>query len=110
MTEADRAEWRAAGLRAGAVYGDDLAVLMHGRDAGDAQVRNLMEVLSLNLRAEAQRLRGLEVSEELIDEYARAAVESVMLRMQALREGPDARSDSHPQDACRQSPAARLGS
>ena len=90
MTEADRAKWRAAGLRTGVAYGDDLAVLMRGRDAGEAHLQNFLEVLSLNLRAESQRLRGLEVREELIEEYARAVVETVMLRMHALREAPEA--------------------
>lgn len=90
MTDADRAEWRSAGLRTGSAYWDDLAVLMHGRGTGDAPLRNLMEILSLNLRAEAQRLRGLGVGEELIEEYTRAAVETVVLRIHALREVPSA--------------------
>lgn len=85
MTEADRAQWRSAGLKADEIYADDLGSLMQGREDEDVQIQRLIELLGVNLQGEAQRLRENATPEELIEEYTRAAVESVMLRMQALR-------------------------
>jgi hypothetical protein len=46
MTDADRAQWRAAGLKAGELYGEDPATLVRGKSVGDAQVQNLIEMIS----------------------------------------------------------------
>ena len=39
--------------------------------------------MGVKLREEAQRLRDMAIPEELIEEFTRAAVERVMLRMHA---------------------------
>ena len=90
MTDAERTEWRAKGLRAGKTYGDDLAVQAQDCGVGDPQVQNRVAAIGTNLQAEAQRLRDLAIPEELIEEYTRAAVEGVMLRMHALKAASDA--------------------
>jgi len=90
MTDAERNRWRAAGLKAGELYGEELATLMHGKSVGDAQVQNLIDLLGGNLQGEAQRFRETGIPEELIEEYTRAAVESVMLQMHTLRVASDA--------------------
>ncbi|GJD74114.1 hypothetical protein [Methylobacterium goesingense] len=94
MTDADHGQWRAAGLKAGELYGEDLATLVQGKSVGDAQVQNLIELLGVNLQGKAKRLREMEIPEELIEEYTRAAVESVMLRMHALHTATDGEAES----------------
>lgn len=85
VTEQDITEWRTAGLKAGDLYGDELANALAGRSVEDADVQNLFEALGVSLQEEAQRLRERAVPEELIEEYTKAAVERVMLRMHAIR-------------------------
>ena len=85
VTEQDFADWRAAGLKAGDLYGDELANALTGRGVEDADVQNLFEALGVGLQEEAKHLREREVPEDLIEEYTRAAVERVMLRMHAIR-------------------------
>jgi hypothetical protein len=85
VTDQDITEWRTAGLKAGDLYGDELANALTGRSVEDADVQNLFEALGVSLQEEAQRLREQEVPEDLIEEYTRAVVEKVMLRMHAIR-------------------------
>ena len=82
VTDLDRAEWRAQGLKAGDNYGSELAALARG-DVGDPQFQDLVASMGVKLREEAQRLRDMATPEELIEEYTRSAVERVMLRMHA---------------------------
>lgn len=66
---------------------------MRGKSLGDTQVQNLIELLGVNLQGEAQRLWKMQIPDELLEEYTRAAVESVMLQMHALRTATDAASE-----------------
>ncbi|WP_156399135.1 hypothetical protein [Methylobacterium sp. Leaf466] len=93
VTEQDLAEWRTAGLKAGDLYGDELANALTGRSVEDADVQNLFEALGVSLQEEAQHLREREVPEDLIEEYTKAAVERVMLRMHAIRVAAENKAD-----------------
>lgn len=87
MTDEDRAEWRSAGLKAGELYADELSGALQGRTIDDADGRVLTEMLGVSLQGEALRLREQGLLEELIEEYTKAAVEAVLLRMYAIRAG-----------------------
>ncbi|WP_156376076.1 hypothetical protein [Methylobacterium sp. Leaf117] len=91
VTDLDRAEWRAQGLKAGDDYGSELAALARG-DVGDLQFQDLVASMGVKLREEAQRLRDMATPEELIEEFTRAAVERVMLRMHATHTAFDTSS------------------
>lgn len=84
MTDKDRIQWRAAGLRSGELYADELSGSLQGRTVDDAEVRALTEMLGVSLQGEALRLREQGLPEELIEDYTKAAIEAVMLRMYAI--------------------------
>ncbi|KQQ27120.1 hypothetical protein ASF58_24585 [Methylobacterium sp. Leaf125] len=69
---------------------------MQGKSVGDDQVQSLIELLGVNLQDKAQRLRDREIPLELIEEYTRAAAESVMLQMHALRIATGGEAEPHP--------------
>ena len=85
MIEQDLAEWRAAGLKAGELYANDLAGGAHGRNMFDGASQRLVGMLGQSLEGEAQSLHEQGVPDEMIREYAKAAVEGMMVRLHAIR-------------------------
>ena len=91
--DTERSEWRRRGLEAGRAYAVDLATRMQDSGADDPAVQDLIASIGLRLQGEAQEFRDIGTSEDAIEEYTRAVVETVMLGMHALRRGSDTPSE-----------------